>query len=285
MHTSVKLSAIFLGWISLSAHTATIALPIWRCDGSALRVSGFEDNEAVVLNPSNGSGGAPNDAVYTIATSGGNATYAVYPSQFYDPTTPAPLVLALHGTVPDGLGAAQNITLNWAFAARPAGAIVIAPVGSMFTVGSTTGFTWSLVNNDRQKLDAIIADAKQRYNIDQNRVYGWGFSAGAHVLHKWALENNDFVVTYTAHAGALNATSSGGLPALSLSKIPVLIYHSPADSTVPYSQAQLDRQRFLTAGWTEGSNFALIDYDSGHFYSERDMEAAWNFMCRFARAP
>jgi predicted esterase len=281
----MKLIAIFCCTVSLPALAATITLPAWRCDGSALRVSGFEDNEAAIVNPSNGSGGAPNDAVYTITGPAGTATYAVYPSLLYDPTIPAPLVLALHGTVPDGLSAAQNITLNWAFAARPAGAIVIAPVGSAFSVSGGSGFTWSLVNNDRIKLDAVIADVKQRYNIDQNRIYGWGFSAGAHVLHKWALENNNFVVAYTAHAGALNATSSGGLPALSQTKLPVLIYHSPDDSTVPYSQAQLDRQRFLNAGWTDGSNFALTDYPGGHFYGERDMETAWNFVCRFARAP
>lgn len=270
------------------AHALTqVRAPAWRCDSNRTLTSGFEDLESVPPErPSFGSGGLFQSSTYTINSSTGLVTY--YSSVPPGYTGKAlPLIIALHGAGGPGTQAFAASNIRNAFV-QIYGAntrfLIAAPESS----GSQGGW---IPSQDEVKIRAVIADMKAKYNVDLNRVYGWGYSAGGQIMHGLALSDPSFTAAYTGHATRLlPATSSYGTPETFTSRVPVLLTHGINDTTVPYSTAQADRLRFLNAGWTEQfpeipGNFELIPFDLGHFYDTETIQQSWDWMCVHALVP
>ncbi len=264
-----------------------VRAPAWRCDGDRSLTSGFEDLEGVPPErPSFGSGGAFQPSEYTIASSAGVVTY--YSSVPQDYTGEAlPLIIALHGAGGPGTQALAASTIRNTFGqilGPNTRFLLLAPESS----GSQGGW---IPAQDEIKIRAVFADMKANYNVDQNRVYGWGYSAGGQIMHGLALSDATFAAAYTGHATRLlPATSSYGTPETFTSRVPVLLTHGSNDTTVPYTTAQADRIRFLNAGWTEQfpgvpGNFELIPFNLGHFYNTATMQQSWDWMCVHALIP
>ena len=270
------------------AHALTqVREPTWRCDSDRTLTSGFEDLESVPPErPSLGSGGVFQSSQYTISSSAGFVTY--HSSVPPDYTGEAlPLIIALHGAGGPGTQALAASNIRNAFEqifGTNTRFLVAAPESS----GSQGGW---IPAQDEIKIRAVIADMKNKYNVDLNRLYGWGYSAGGQIMHGLALSDPNFVAAYTGHATRLlPATSSYGTPETYTSRVPVLLTHSTNDDTVPYSTAQTDRIRFLNAGWMEQSanapgNFALIPFSIGHFYDTATVQQSWDWMCVQALLP
>jgi predicted esterase len=174
------------------------------------------------------------------------------------------------------------VLITWQLTSELGGFILVTPQASGVPNG---GWVLGGASDDLPKITAVINQLSSEYNIDKSRIYGWGFSSGAHVMHKWVLGNNALASAYTAQAGALLATSSTTAPASSPRKVPVLLRHGTLDPTVPYVQATNDKARFLAAGWLDGQNFLLSSFDGEHTFSENDVGIAWEFMCRWAVRP
>lgn len=264
-----------------------VRAPAWRCDSDRKLTSGFEDLEsAPPERPSFGSGGVFQAGSYSVASPAGFVAY--YTSVPPDYAGEAlPLIIALHGAGGPGTQTLAASTIRNTFEqiySVNTRFIIAAPESS----GSEGGW---IPAQDEIKIRAVINDVKARYNVDQNRVYGWGYSAGGQIMHGLALSDPNFVAAYTGHATRLlPATSSYGTPETFTSRVPVLLTHGTNDDTVPYSTALADRTRFLNAGWTEQTqnapgNFALIPFNLGHFYDTTTLQQSWDWMCVQALLP
>lgn len=221
-------------------------------------------------NPSGGSGGAyPGNQSRAVSVSGlGSQTYYLYVPSSYSPGTPMPVLFGFHGAGGAGTSpaAAQQVRTDWASVAEANGFIVIAQAST----GSSGG--WNL-SNDVQVLNAIINDAFGAYNIEQNRVYGWGFSAGGHILHSLGLSNSTFFAAYGVNAGVLAASAGTSAPSQAARKVPVSIFIGTSDSLL--GNAQQDKTTFQNAGWVLNTNLYYTEFSGGHTYSASHLTQIW----------
>lgn len=222
-------------------------------------------------NPSGGSGGAyPGNQSRTVNVSGlGSQTYYLYIPTTYTPGTAMPVMFAFHGAGGTGTSpaAAQAARSDWGSVAASNDFIVIAQAST----GSGGGW---LAGNDSAILNAIITDAFGAYNIEQDRIYAWGFSAGGHFLHALALQNANFFAAYGVNAGVLAALAGSNAPASAARKIPVDIHIGSTDQLLPY--AQQDKTAFQSAGWTLGTNLYYTEFSGGHTYTTTHLSQIWN---------
>ncbi len=221
-------------------------------------------------NPSGGSGGAyPGNQSRTITVSGlGSQTYYLYIPNSYNPASPMPVMFGFHGAGGTGTSpaAAQQVRNDWATVAATGNFIVVAQAST----GSGGGW---LLSNDAAILNDIITDVFSRYNIEQKRIYAWGFSAGGHILHTLALSNSDFFAGYAVNAGVLAASAGTTAPAAAVRKIPVSIYIGTTDTLLTYSQQ--DRTTFQGAGWVLNTNLYYTEFSGGHTYTTAHLSQHW----------
>lgn len=221
--------------------------------------------------PSNGTGGAyPGNQTRTVSVSGlGSQTYYLYIPSSYTPGTAMPVLFAFHGAGGSGTSpaAAQAARNDWATVANTGGFIVVAQAST----GSGGGW---VAGNDSAVLNEIINDVFAAYNIEQQRVYAWGFSAGGHFLHALALQNSNFFAAYGVNAGVLQALAGTGAPGAATRKIPVDIHIGTTDSLL--AGAQQDKTTFQNAGWTLGTNLHYTEFSGGHTYTTTHLSQIWN---------
>ncbi len=263
-----------------------VRTPAWRCDSDRTLTSGFEDSESVPERPSFGGGGDFEPGAHSVNSAMGLVSYYLSAPSDYNGEA-LPLIIALHGAGGPGTQAFAAGNIRNAFAqiyGVNTRFLIAAPESS----GSQGGW---IPAQDEIKIRAVIAEMKANYNVDLNRVYGWGYSAGGQIMHGLALSDPNFVAAYTGHATRLlSAASSYGTPETFTSRVPVLLTHSTNDSTVPYSTALADRLRFLNAGWIEQTpaqqgDFELTPFNIGHFYNTATVQKSWDWMCVHALLP
>ena len=255
----------------------------WRCDVDILLVGRFEDETPT--QPSLGSGGLfPQRSQLSISSASGQVTYHFDVPPYYQPGRPAPLIALLHGAAgPGGQSFAAAATRDaWAMAGL-GDAIVVAPESS----GSQGGW---IPNTDLVKLQAVLASARMRYNIDLNRIYGWGFSAGAHTMHSFALAGApNLFAGYSVSAGALQAFAGVNAPMMAPRKVPLHVHQGINDGVVPFNIVQADIIRFQNAGWisaaVQGQNLFFESFDGGHEFESAHAARIWANLCRFAEVP
>ncbi len=99
----------------------------------------------------------------------------------YAPETPAPLMLALHGS--GGQGAHQ--LGMWHPVAERLGMIVLAPTEAGENVG------YGFKERERRSALAALRWARRNFNVDENRVFLGGVSRGGHMTWDIALRHPD----------------------------------------------------------------------------------------------
>ena len=299
--TRVAWSALLAFGLVVPASAAqTVVLPASACPQSdPLFADGFQNAVPIPSAPSNGSGGLyPGNITRTInVPSLGSRSYYLHVPGSYAPAQPWPLLLALRGTSansqPAREAAAQQIRNNWASWADSAGFIVIAPVGNAGSNPNASG--WG-APGDGAEISTALDDAIAHYNIEQSRIYLWGFSAGAHYGHDLALNHTDFFAAYGVSAGSLEAyacTDDGSYPptcaallAGAQPKIPVDIHLGNNDplANPPYTAAG-DAARFAAHGWVPNRTLHYTLFSGGHTYTVAQLGEIWNHLCPFALGP
>jgi poly(3-hydroxybutyrate) depolymerase len=302
---------VLAGLPATAAHAAhSVTLPAWVCaHPDAIFVGGFESGEiAVPHDPSNGSGGTyPGSVSRTLHIAGlgtGTQTVYLYLPPNYTPLHSWPLLLVLHGVAPWSSRDSYAIAVrdDWSAVAAGAGVLVAAPVADeQVDVNGTPGATWLVPPtngpNDYDLFAALLADVASAYNVERTRLYGWGFSAGGHVMHDLGVNtysaafNAGTLAAYSVSAGDLaglacqglsDAQCSGLLAALPR-KIPVDIHIGTSDPNYPYAQS--DHSRFLAQGWIDGQTIYYNTFAGGHTYSVSDLQLAWTHLCPAAVVP
>ena len=293
--------------LALSAQS--VILPAWVCrHPDAIFVSAFEAGEsAVPHDPSNGSGGATGSVTRTLHITNlgsGAQPYYLYVPANYTPNRAWPFLLALHGVSPYPDTYAAMTRDDWSSVAAANGFIVAAPIANDVFYASTCNceaVSWlappTTGPNDYNDFAAVLADVENAYNIERTRIYGWGFSAGGHVMYDLAV--NNYSAAFNASTMAAYGVSGGDLAALACAglsptqceqalaalprRIPVDIHIGVSDPNYP--DAQSDHGLFLGAGWTEGQNLFYTVFSSGHIYTIPQLSDIWANLCRTAVVP
>jgi poly(3-hydroxybutyrate) depolymerase len=303
-------SFALLFMIAGEAWSATsVSLPNWICvHPDAIFVSEFDPSDgAVPSNPSGGTGGAHGSLTKTLHIAGlgtGTQHYYLYVPSNYTATTRAwPLLLALPGVTlsTDGDNNAAGTRDDWIGAASAGRFIVAVPVGNdVGDDGSGIEYVSWLVPphngpTDYDLFAAVRADVEASYNIERTRIYGWGFSAGGHVMHDLAINtyssafNATTMAAYSVSAGDLaglacySDASCNALLAALPRKIPVDIHIGTYDPNYPYAQS--DHTRFLAKGWVDGSTIHYTEFVGDHEYDIAQLTDVWNHLCPNAVTP
>ncbi len=226
--------------------------------------------------PSGGSGGMfPGASTRTIFVNSslGVRTYYAYVPTTYQPSEPLPLMFLWHGAGGPGTApaAAQSVRDLWESTAEEQRFIIVAQEATGTTGG---GF---IPANAENVLLAILADMEDNYNIELNRIYGWGFSSGGHVMHDKALERTDIFAAYAVNAGILAAAATVVAPLNADRELPVYVSVGSSDSLLSF--AQNDRLNFINAGWVEGKNYWLDVFAGGHVLPNDAPGKAWDKIC------
>ena len=161
--------------------------------------------------------------------------YAISIPRNYSPSTPVPLILALHYGVGDGGAAGAGgdvVRILIGPALGELGAIIVAP-------DSVRG-DWSSPENEKavnELLDMVLA----RYSIDRKKVVVTGFSMGG--AGSW-----HFAEKFTERFSA--AIPVAGRPAASASgwRLPVLAIHSRDDQVAPFRPTEARIAELQKAG-------------------------------------
>jgi polyhydroxybutyrate depolymerase len=166
---------------------------------------------------------------------GRTRTYRVYvPSDL--PTTPVPLLVALHGGT--GWGAQFEINSGFDRLAQADSFVVVYPDGVGTGANESIGRTWNgggccgaASRNDvddvgfvRMLLDRLEA----QYAIDPSRVFAAGHSNGGILAYRLACELSDRIVAVGLQSGTMEIPSCRPAHAVSMLHI-----HGTADTNVP----------------------------------------------------
>jgi polyhydroxybutyrate depolymerase len=142
--------------------------------------------------------------------------YVINPPPGYDPSTPTPLVVMLHGFGTDGPG--EETYLQLTAASNAHGFLYAYPDGSYSEVGPSRyrGLRfWNATNaccdfsdppdampDDVAYLNAVIDDIVKNYNVDKKRIFLIGHSNGGFMAHRMACDAADRIAAIVSFEGA-----------------------------------------------------------------------------------
>ena len=169
-----------------------------------------------VRNRSNGS----------IVSSGQKREYLLYVPKSYDPTSPAPLVISMHGA--GGWPVQQMDVSQWNRLADEYGFIVVYPSGT----GGAGPRVWHGGARDVRFISKLIDTLEAAYNIDPAGIYANGFSNGGEMAFVLSCTLSDRI----AAVGMVGAAQL--LPwswCTDRRPVPMIAFHGTADRFVPYT--------------------------------------------------
>lgn len=159
----------------------------------------------------------------------------------------APLILALHGG--GGKPAQFARTSGFARAATRAGYAVAFPAGSgrrgdgllTWNGGYCCGYAARAGVDDIGFLTQVIKDAASRFGVDGSGVYLTGMSNGSIMSETFAAGNPGMVRAVAGVSGSMD-TSRNRVEG----RVPALIIHGTADTSVPYAGGRGESSRTRT---------------------------------------
>jgi polyhydroxybutyrate depolymerase len=135
----------------------------------------------------------------TMQSGGATRYYLLYTPTNYDPNTPLPMVVTLHGANMNNWWAANDSSGFNLIQAANNKAILVYPQGTGDAPGTTSswgtiqsGWDWNATSKDSKFLEELLASIEDAYCIDTKRIFVTGFSAGAFftmnlACHHWKL--------------------------------------------------------------------------------------------------
>ncbi len=169
----------------------------------------------------------------TLEYDGLSRTFLLYIPPNYDPTTPAPLVMSLHGFA--STSRQQVFLTGWNALADEHGFLMIYPQGTQSPARWNSGsFRLGGENNadDVGFINAIIDTMADEFCLDMARIFVNGMSNGGGMSNRIACELADRVAAIGGVAGAYSPIEGGCHPAR---PIPIIAFHGTDDSIVPYA--------------------------------------------------
>ena len=171
---------------------------------------------------------------YVMEETGETIPYALFVPGGYDPATPAPLMVSLHGA-----GRQYDWLMNYAGfldQAEHHGYVVVTPLG--YTRRGGYGYRGDSERDRRAEQDVmnVFGLVTEELAIDPNRIYLWGHSMGGAGTYYLASRHPDIWAGLAAVAGG--SMHAGYVDAEAIRHIPFLVIQGSDDRVVPAAGAR-----------------------------------------------
>ena len=196
----------------------------------------------------------------TIVVSELNRTYLVHVPGSYVPTSPTPVVLALHGAAMNGEMMVSFTGLNQTSDEK--GFVVVYPSGT----GSDPFLTWNaggvfkpIVDgkaDDIVFIESLLDDLIKVVAVDEKRIYACGMSNGGMMCYRLAAELSDRIAAIAPVAGTIAIEESRPTRA-----VPVIHFHGRKDTIVPFGVRNARRNPFMAFKGVEDSIQTWVQLD------------------------
>jgi len=224
-----------------------------------------DDDDAgdVCGDPSGGFGG-PTGQVWMETpghSAGGQssryASFLIVPDEA-PPGAGFPVLVLMARRMPDERDAVADVVADFlGFAAFSGGEGYLV---AMVVPGDAGGsYSWTDTPNDEAFFRATLDELEASYDVDRDRVFLWGSSAGARAAALLGHAHADRVAAILAHAGG--SPWNGDAPEPWPAEVPGLFVHGPDDDVVPRSAVDA-----MVEAWEHGGQRAetWFDYPHGH---------------------
>lgn len=166
----------------------------------------------------------------------GRGPVHIYVPSSYDPETPTPLIMLLHGY--GATGQIQEDYMQFAPIADEFGFIYLHPDGLTDLLGNQY---WNATDaccdafdanpDDSGYLRALIEEIRSQLNVDDRRVYIGGHSNGGFMAYRMACDHSDIVAAAVSLAGATYLDPTDCTPS---EPVHILQIHGTADTIIFY---------------------------------------------------
>jgi polyhydroxybutyrate depolymerase len=180
--------------------------------------------------------------VETLLIDGDERTFHVVVPSSYAVGRPLPLLLMLHGLGENGAHLEQRTGMS--DKADEAGFIVAYPnaLGDVPTWNPWLNYAPG-GRNDVPFLEALVEHLRDRFDVDDRRIYVAGHSNGAMMSYAIGAELAETIAAIGAVAGSIGARWNGG-PLLTIGEpaapVSVIAIHGKQDTIVPYDGSEGD---------------------------------------------
>ncbi|MFO1159236.1 MAG: phospholipase [Reyranellaceae bacterium] len=163
---------------------------------------------------------------------------SLYVPEYFDPSTPMPLVVALHG----GSGNGGAFLWSWVREARTRGFVVLAP--------TAVGSTWSLMEAeiDGPSIDGMVEQVAGQWPIDRQRTLLTGMSDGGTFTYVLGLRGDCQFTHLAPIAAAFHPMLIGFADAERMRGLPIHIVHGAQDWMFSAALARSAEQVLSEAG-------------------------------------
>lgn len=219
--------------------TATVTTADPTASTSASTTTTTADPDTGDASTSDAETGSPGDCSMSLPAGdhermlehdGAVRRYVLHVPEGLDPTSPAPLLVNMHGLTSNP---EQQIPWsNMNASADPRGYVGVYPAGisNSWNAGTCCGGAQSTGVDDIGFLRAMVADIESAICIDPRRVYATGMSNGGHMSYALSCEAADLFAAVAPVAGA------NRWPDCAPSRpIPTFAFHGVQDLIVPYA--------------------------------------------------
>lgn len=194
---------------------------------------------------------------------------SIVPPQ-YNPATPMPLVVVLHGYGANGFVQAGYLGLS--ALARTRGFLLAYPNGTLDTTGR---LFWNATDaccdfartnvDDVAYITAVIDDMSARYRVDARRVFLVGHSNGGFMAHRMACDASNRIAAIVSFAGVGFKDPARCQPT---SPVAVAQLHGTADETVAFTGGAFQGVEFPGAvetqrGWAMRNGCGTTPTEAG----------------------
>ena len=204
-----------------------------------------------------------------ITSKGKTRAYYLYVPSTIKPSSPAPLIVMLHGSGHVGM----SLVEKWKDLAKKEGIIIAGP-------DSTDSRSWSSPQDGPDFLHDLVEELKTKYPINPRRVYLFGHSAGAIFSLQMSLLESQYFAATAVHAGALRPQEFGYID-LAQRKIPMFIQVGDIDPFFSLKVVRATRDALNAKGFS-----VQLTELPGHDHNYYDVAAkinssAWDFLKKY----
>ena len=156
-----------------------------------------------------------------LVSQGKDRTYYLFLPENVAPSSPAPLIVLLHGSGRNGL----SLVDKWKELAAKDGIILAGP-------DAMDPAVWQTPGDGPTFLRDLIEFLKSKYPVDARRIYLFGHSAGAVFALRMSLLESEYFAATAIHAGALRPEGYDVID-YAVRKIPISVFVGTNDAFFP----------------------------------------------------